>query len=137
MSKPLSILIIDDDADDKEMFCEVISDIGSSINCSTAANGYEALRWLQKVEVLPNFIFLDLNMPRMNGKQFLVQLKKIEKLSSIPVIIYTTSKLEQDREETIELGAVHFVTKPSSVSDLRKELEFVFEKKYEDAVLKN
>jgi CheY-like chemotaxis protein len=129
MPKPQSVLIIDDDDDDIEMFCEVLTDISDSIACNSATNGHEALELLQNSHPLPDFIFLDLNMPRMNGKQCLVQLKKNEKFSSIPVVIYSTSKSEADREETQQLGSAHFVTKPSSMQKLKKELEFVFEKK--------
>ncbi len=137
MSKPLNVFIIDDDEDDRALFCEVVSDISGSIRCLSALNGQEALNSLQNRPILPDFIFLDLNMPRMNGKQCLAELKKIERLSSIPVIIYSTSKSEEDREKTKELGSVYFLTKPSSMDQLKKELEFVFAKKYENCVSKN
>jgi len=130
MSKPLTVFIVDDDEDDKEMFCEVISDISNCHKCIAASNGQEALQLLQNCETLPNFIFLDLNMPRMNGKQCLIQLKKNERLSAIPVIIYSTSKLQSDREETMQSGAAHFLTKPSSMQQLKKELEFILARKY-------
>lgn len=131
MKKNLTVFIIDDDEDDKEMFCEVVTDISNVNRCLSASNGQEALQSLQNSHALPDFIFLDLNMPRMNGKQCLVQLKKIERLAPIPVIIYSTSKVEADKEETKELGADYFLTKPSSTKVLKKELEFVFSKKYE------
>src|SRR5438270_7146277 len=100
MVKPLTLLIVDDDEDDKEMFCEVVSAISDSHTCITSSNGHEALHLLQTSQTLPNFIFLDLNMPRMSGKQCLAQLKKSERLSTIPVIIYSTSKLDAGKEET-------------------------------------
>ena len=128
MQSTFTLLIVDDDEDDKEMFIEVATEIDSSINCIKAANGLEALQLLKKEEFFPDFIFLDLNMPRMNGKQCLVHLKQNEKLRSIPVIIYTTSKMAEDIEEAKRLGAVHFITKPSSMITLRKELEFIFSK---------
>jgi len=131
MPKPLTLLIADDDDDDKEMFQEVVAEIDQCIRCIKAVNGFEAVQLLEKGEFVPDFIFLDLNMPRMNGKQCLQYLKKNEKLRSIPAIVYTTSKSPQDKEETKKLGAVHFITKPSSMTDLKKELEFVFAKKYE------
>ena len=137
MRNPSKVFIIDDDEDDRELFCEVVSDISDSIKCVSALNGQEALLALQNSNLLPDFIFLDLNLPRMSGTQCLAELKKIERLSSIPVIIYSTSKSEEDREKTKELGSVYFLTKPSSMVELRKELEFVFEKKYEKYVLKN
>ncbi|MCW3110267.1 MAG: response regulator receiver protein [Segetibacter sp.] len=131
MSQNLTLLIVDDDEDDKEMFIEVATDIDASITCIKAANGFDALQLLKKEEIIPDFIFLDLNMPRMNGKQCLEHLKKNERLTLIPVIIYTTSKSSEDKEEVKKLGAVHFITKPSSMIALKKELEFVFSKKWE------
>lgn len=130
MSKPKTLFIVDDDEDDKTMFTEVVSEIDPSIHCVKAANGYDALEMLKKDEVLPDYIFLDLNMPRMNGKHFLENLNKCGKLQGIPVIIYTTSNLPEDKENTKRLGAVHFITKPSSFGGLRAELEFVLSKKF-------
>lgn len=128
MATTITVLIVDDDNDDREMFKEAASEINFDINCIEAVNGHDALQLLKKEEAFPDYIFLDLNMPRMNGRQFLEQFKKNEKFSSIPVIIYTTAKLMEDREEAKELGAVHFISKPSSISALKKELEFVFSK---------
>lgn len=137
MLNPLHVFIIDDDEDDRELFCEVVSGISDSIKCRAALSGQEALHSLQNYHILPDFIFLDLNLPRLNGVQCLAELKKTEKLSSIPVIIYSTSRSEEDRKKTKELGCVYFLTKPSSMDKLRKELEFVFAKKYENDVLKS
>ena len=130
MAKKLTVFVVDDDEDDKEMFCEVVAEINNSFNCITASTGQEALNMLQNQHFVPDFIFLDLNMPRMNGKQLLVHFKKHKDLASIPVIIYSTSKLASDKEETKQLGADYFLTKPNSVEELKKELEFVFAKKY-------
>ena len=131
MKKPLSILIIDDDDDDKQMFCEVLSEIDRDISCISSANGQDALQLLRQKITPPDFIFLDLNMPRMSGKQCLVHIKQIEILASVPIIIYSTSKLVEDREETMRLGADYFLTKPSSMQHLKKELQYIFEKGYQ------
>lgn len=131
MAATITVLIVDDDDDDKEMFIEAASEINFSVDCIQVSNGQEALQLLKKEEFTPDYIFLDLNMPRMNGKQCLEYLKKNEKLKSIPVIIYTTSKRHEDKEETKKLGALHFITKPSSMNALKRELEFVFSKQME------
>src|SRR4051794_30357681 len=130
MKEPLTVFLVDDDEDDKEMFAEVMAEICGFNTCITASNGFEALKLLQSTKTLPDFIFLDLNMPRVNGKQCLVQLKKDERLAPIPVIIYSTSGLESDKEETAQLGADYFFKKPSSIQQLKKELELVLDKKY-------
>jgi DNA-binding response OmpR family regulator len=69
-------------------------------------------------------------MPRLNGRQCLEKIRRLQALSHIPVIIYTTSKLTQDKVVTKSLGADYFITKPSDLNKLRKELEFVFQDKW-------
>lgn len=115
MSKISTILIVDDDLDDQELLQEAIRDVDESARCLCAGNGEEALHLLQNgTSYRPDLIFLDLNMPRMNGKTFLAKIKKLDGLKRIPVVIYTTSKVEEDVTETRALGAEQFITKPDS-----------------------
>jgi CheY-like chemotaxis protein len=125
MSSPITLLIIDDDEDDRQFFMEVVEQINPSVISTQSSSGQEALHPLHNNIALPDAIFLDLNMPRLNGFQFLEQLKKNERTSAIPVIIYTTSKQKEDIEEAKRLGAAHYITKPSCTKDLIKEIEFV------------
>lgn len=123
------ILMIDDDPDDRTFFLETLEELDPTIKCSTANNGIYALDLLKDEQrELPDMIFLDLNMPIMNGKQCLQKLKSNERLSSIPVVIYSTSKEPDEIEETERLGASHFLKKPNSVADLKKELEDILSK---------
>lgn len=127
----LFILIVDDDADDLEFFREAMGEIDATAECATALNGEDALRFLNTTVIKkPDHIFLDLNMPRMNGKQFLKEIKKLPKFSDIPVTIYTTSKLSEDKVETKKLGAVHFISKPTKFIDLCNAISFVISKKW-------
>lgn len=120
MPKDLTFLLVDDDMDDTYLFKEVLSEVAPQITLRTAANGQEALEsLLGATQSLPHLIFLDLNMPRMDGKQCLAALKKDERLQHIPVIMYTTSSHSRDIEETMQQGAISFVTKPSHISELR------------------
>ena len=129
---PKTILIVDDDADDIELFCLAVGEIDDTIKCIHARTGEEALQLLRKNLLRkPDYIFLDLNMPRMNGKQCLGMIKKDPEFSEIPVIIYSTSKLPEDYKETKSLGAVHFLTKPSRHADLKKAISYVLEGKWE------
>ena len=72
-------------------------------------------------------------MPKMNGKQCLEQIKSDVNLSSIPVVVYTTSKTEADLAEAKKLGAVYFLTKPSGFSELKKAIRFIIENKISNA----
>ena len=118
-----SIMIVDDDDDDREFFCEAIDKIDSSIHCVTIENGEKALLYLKdEKKVMPDLIFLDLNMPKINGKECLIQIKNIDHLKQIPVIIYTTSNHPADREQTKKLGANGFINKHTQFDMLCNEL---------------
>ena len=127
--------IVDDDVDDQELFIEAVNEVDKSIECISASNCEEALQILKSGEIaLPDVIFLDLNMPRQNGKQCLAELKKTAHLSKIPVIIYTTSSEKRDIDETTRLGAAHFLTKPNKFDELCKALSFVLSKDWSKKV---
>src|SRR5689334_10510776 len=107
------IFIIDDDSDDRDLFREALRETDESVFCQFATDGTSALQTLRKPGTLvPDYIFLDLNMPLMSGKECLIQLKKLPALKDIPIIIFTTSALSEDEEETQRLGATLFFTKP-------------------------
>lgn len=125
--QPLCILI-DDDPDDQEIFLLALQKLQANIKCITADNGIEALQILEQENIHPDYIFLDLNMPRMNGKQCLAEIKKIKRLELIPVIIYSTSTVQSDIMETKELGAADYITKQSSIKELTRILSAFFSK---------
>jgi len=119
MSKVSLLLLVDDDPDDQHVFAEALSEIDDSVSLLTASNGLEALERLVNTTLpLPDLIFLDLNMPKMNGKQFLRELKNRTQLSQIPIVIYSTSSARIDKEETLSLGASDFIVKPDSYGEL-------------------
>jgi len=120
------IFLIDDDQDDRSLFCEAVEELGSEIVCYTAANGRKALSQINNKEIeTPDIIFLDINMPVMNGWQCLSMLKEQEFYKSIPVIMYSTSSHPEDVEKARQLGALCFFTKPRDFKSLKKSLEIV------------
>lgn len=119
MKPDLKLFIIDDDDDDKQLFIESVREFDDSIQCFTAKDGQEALIILNDTErPLPDYIFLDLRMPRISGRQCLAEIKKQERLKHIPVFIYTTTKDVQDSIELKKMGAVHFISKPTNPTDI-------------------
>jgi CheY-like chemotaxis protein len=124
-----TILLVDDDIDDLEIFCSALEGIELDAECFTARNGQDALQKLTSGEVKPEIIFLDLNMPLMNGKQFLKEIKQKPVLNNIPVVILSTSSDPESINETKKLGASHFLTKPDKFS--------VWEKILSDILLDN
>lgn len=122
-------MIVDDDGDDIDFFCQAITVINPDGVCQIANDGEEALEILRNgTDVLPDIIFLDLNMPGMDGKMCLLELKKDAKFKNIPVIIYTTSSYQQDREEILTLGAAYFLTKANSFSKICKGITEAIER---------
>lgn len=126
MEDKIICFLIDDDDDDQEIFSLALSNIDENIDCITANDGIDALTKLNKEEQFtPNFIFLDLNMVRMNGRECLSAIRKIPRLDHIPVIIYSTSSEQNDITETKNLGAADYIVKPPSMGLLEKRLEQV------------
>jgi CheY-like chemotaxis protein len=122
----MKLMIIDDDDDDRDIFGEAVTHIDPTITCIQCSEAEHALSLLEKKTAhLPDFIFLDLNMPRINGRQCLVRIKSNEHLKDIPVIIYSTSKFEKDIKEVMRLGAATFLTKPSRMSDLVRAIRLI------------
>jgi CheY-like chemotaxis protein len=128
MESNITCFLIDDDVDDQEIFALALERVNTSIKCTMANDGIEALEKLRGNDTsVPQYIFLDLNMPRVNGKQCLAEIKKDSRLDHIPVIIYSTSSDPRDVDETKQLGATAFITKPSKISDLVKILSDFFD----------
>ena len=109
-----NILLIDDDEDDCEIFLVAIEKAYGTGNYTAIHDATKALQQLEEKRLAPELIFLDLNMPVMNGIQFLTEIKKRETLRDIPVIILTTSSQPQLVDQTKSLGASDFITKPVS-----------------------
>ena len=124
----LNILIVDDDGDDVDFLTESILHLDSSAQCKSVHNGQDALTYLRSLNSaeMPNYIFLDLNMPRVSGRQFLMIIKNSPELKNLPIVVYTTSQLEKDKKEIKELGALHFITKPTNMAELLHSISFVF-----------
>ena len=127
MTLQKKILLVDDDSDDQLFFLDAINELESTLKCDVANNGLEALDYLEKIPPPPSLIFLDLNMPLMNGYECLAQLKKINQYKEIPVIIFTTSNNPSDKERTIEMGATMFLTKPPDFNVLKNKLHHILQ----------
>jgi CheY-like chemotaxis protein len=109
----MTVLLVDDDNDDQDVFKEAITMVVPDVECLIAHNGEQALMQLNAMPVLPDYIFLDVNMPRMGGKEFLTHIKADGRFQKIPVVIYSTSNHKSELGEYFKLGASNFITKPS------------------------
>ena len=110
-------------ADDHEIFSIALTEADPSASCTYFVSAKDALETLATLTPIPDYIFLDLNMPGLGGIQFLESIKKMESVSKIPVIVYSTSILPHHRKQITELGAFDYFTKPSSHSELIRILK--------------
>ena len=126
MKKTVPILIADDDQEDREMILDALKEsrLLNSVHC--VEDGVELLDYLhhrgrftdQTLHPIPGLILLDLNMPRLDGREALREIKNDPHLRQIPVVILTTSKTEEDIFKSYDLGVNSFITKPVSFESL-------------------
>jgi CheY-like chemotaxis protein len=121
------ILFIDDDPEDYDIFCDALKSIKLKVDCLHVSNGESAMQYLNDVKPLPDYIFLDVNMPLMDGKECLRKIKKTPKLKKIPVIMYSTTKNQGEIQEYKNLGAKDFIVKPATFRNLVDTLNEVIQ----------
>ena len=125
-AKPVTILIADDDPDDRQLTREAFEEAKLANELKFVEDGIELLDYLQRrgkyadpvSSPRPGIILLDLNMPRKDGREALAEMKADPRLKNIRVIIMTTSKAEEDILKTYDLSASSYITKPVSFEGL-------------------
>lgn len=128
--KMIKVLLVEDDPEDVELTMEVMQMTKMKLDIEVASDGVEALEMLNETyktdkTELPDIILLDLNMPRMNGHELLMTLKKDERFRKIPVVILTTSKSEADITKSYEEGVSCFITKPVGLTEFQSVVEAI------------
>ncbi len=126
-NNPMTILIADDDADDREMIKDAFTENRLRNDLRFVTDGVELMDFLRRQGKYkdggtprPGLILLDLNMPKKDGREALKEIKNDPELKSIPVVVLTTSKAEEDVYRTYNLGVNSFVTKPVRFDSLVK-----------------
>ncbi len=121
--KSLNILLVEDDMIELMKFNRVVGGLDVIHNIIEANNGEEALNKLEDKANLPDVIFLDLNMPKVNGIEFLKILKNDDVLKYIPAVILTTSSNERDLVECYKIGIAGYIMKPLKYEDYVTKIE--------------
>lgn len=118
------VLCVDDDPDDRELIRNAIFKVDPSYTVAHATNGKEALQYLKRATEteLPCLVILDINMPVMDGKQAVVEIKKNEKWSQMPIVVFSTSSHPSDLNFCQQWG-VELVTKPANFNQITSEAE--------------
>ena len=126
----MNVLLVDDDNDDVELFKDAIHELSPDIVCWFAKDGEQGLKLLrEELLVLPDYIFLDVNMPVMDGRECLSNIKNDSRLRGIPVFMYSTTSNDKEISLMKELGAKDFVIKPPRFDLLVDLLKTVLLKK--------
>lgn len=120
MSKHI-ILMADDDADDRYLVQAAFDDNAFEHELVFFEDGDQLLSYLHTLphQVIPSFILLDLNMPKLDGKDILRVLKSHEQFAAIPIIVFSTSKAPDDVNSCYKLGANSYIVKPSGYEELK------------------
>ena len=123
----LYVLLADDDADDRMFFQDAIEEIELKINLVTVKDGQELMSFLERDAIMiPQVLFLDLNMPFKNGLQCLQEIRSNGNFNDICIILYSTTARQSDIDQGFDHGANFFVHKPSSFTDLKRILTAIF-----------
>lgn len=123
-----SILLVDDDQDDCELFGEALHEFAPNIKLSCLTNNDQLVAYIQNVN--PQLIFLDVNMPRKNGYECLEEIRQLPAFGQIPVIMYSNTGRPQDIDSAYKNGATLFLRKPPTYSGLVTSLQEIIEKEW-------
>jgi CheY-like chemotaxis protein len=121
MTKPLNILLADDDKDDCLFFEMALDALSTQTTIETVVDGEKLMEYLaENLKKLPDLLFLDLNMPRKNGFECLTEIRLNKALRKLPVIIFSTSYEQQVVNQLFKNGAKYFIRKPAEFPNLKK-----------------
>lgn len=117
-----NLLLADDDEDDCAFFKDALDELVFSVNLTTVNDGVQLMKFLSNnlSANLPDILFLDLNMPLKSGFECLSEIKEIDKLKHLPIIIFSTSLDMNIVNLMYDKGAIHYIQKPGEFSNLKK-----------------
>lgn len=119
MQSAKKCFLIDNDTEDQEIFLLALNEIDPSISCECVDDGLLAIKKLeQESTFIPDVIFIDMNMPLMNGLQTLERIRKFDRLQSVPIYMYSTAADPTSVEKVKEQNATDFILKPASFTGL-------------------
>jgi CheY-like chemotaxis protein len=124
--KQKTVFLIDDDAEDLQFMRDALNRVDSSILCVSFVYADEAIKLLTKeLIVLPDYIFLDMNMPKITGEDCLRHLRTNDKFSTTPIVIYSTSMPKEVSDKLLKAGATYTFAKPNTEKEYFVVLESI------------
>lgn len=120
MQRAIHIVLVDDDEDDIAFFKLALNDQAAATHLTTLTDGDQVMPYLLAMKERPDLLLLDLNLPKLHGRELLTQLKNSPLGQEIPIFMLTTSSAQEDVDFCLAMGAKQFLTKPTSLAALRK-----------------
>jgi len=121
--KKIKILLVEDDADDVELLQDAIRDNAVECTVDVIMEGDKVMPYLESCSILPDIIVMDLNLPKLHGREILSKVRASENFSAIPVMVLTTSASPHDIQFAREKGANKFLTKPNTIQGFNAAVE--------------
>ena len=121
----MRIVYIDDDVDDREFFKDALQAIDPQISCTSFERPEDGVDFLKGTVAMPDMIFIDINMPRMNGYQSVREIRSITPMRRVPIIMLTTSRSSTDITEFKNMG-IQVLIKPNKMADLVHAIKSIF-----------
>lgn len=122
-----TVFLVDDDAEDREFFSDALEEIGLKVALTLFSNGEDVLSKLRSSDKLPDILFLDLYMPKMDGEDCLAEIRAEEEWDEVCVVIYSTLMDMRRVEELFSAGANRYLRKPTSYPALKNALSLAIE----------
>lgn len=123
MSNIVTVYLVDDDEDDRIFFEEALSEISQNTEIFPFSNGVDLMADLHgKIEKLPDILFIDLNMPLMNGEECIEDIRSEQRFEDIPIVVYSTVCDEVQLENLKNIGANGYLQKPNTFAGLKRKL---------------
>ncbi|QEE50429.1 response regulator [Flavobacterium alkalisoli] len=132
MNNELTVFYTDDDQEDIDFFREIIDIIDSNVKVVTQRNGEELLNALNNPPPTPYLVFLDINMPGMNGLETLKRVRESDQHKNLPVVMFSTSSDDITIQQSKELGASFYVPKSGAFDKLKKSIEHTLKMNWEN-----
>ena len=123
----LSILLIEDDQDDIDLMQDTLADNGVDFKMEIIKQGDKVIPYLEMCKNFPDIILLDLNLPKMHGREILERIRSMNDFKHIPVAILTTSSSREDVQFCLKAGASAYLTKPSTVEGFNETIAAILE----------
>jgi len=121
----MRILLIEDDADDIELLQEALKNHAIAFDMEVIKDGKKALDHFRSSSVAPEIIILDLNLPKVHGRELIVEIKTGQTFKHIPLLILTTSSAKEDVEYAYKNGADKYLIKPSTIEKIRETVSII------------